>query len=111
MTAATPGVIERRVAFACVLALIALGLIVWSLVDPAPLPVIGAMTLGQLIGTLSLLFFLFAVVADLRPELRRLRARVDRTAVSETETETETATETEPALLPTGDADPQPPST
>jgi hypothetical protein len=73
-------VIERRVAFACVLALIALGLIVWSLVDPAPLPVIGAMTVGQVIGTLSLLFFVFAIVADLRPALLRLRARAGRTA-------------------------------
>jgi polyferredoxin len=66
VTAAKAGLIERRVAMACVFALIALGLIVWSLVDPAPLPVIGAMTVGQIIGTLSLLFFFFAIVADLR---------------------------------------------
>jgi hypothetical protein len=97
-------VIERRVAFACVLALIALGLIVWSLVDPAPLPVIGAMTVGQLIGTLSLLFFLFAIVADLRPALLRLRARAARTAA------VTVAVAIEPA--PTSDAaDTQPPST
>jgi hypothetical protein len=97
MTRETPAVIERRVALACVFALIALGLIVWSLVDPAPLPVIGAMTVGQLIGTLSLLFFLFAIVADLRPALLRLRARAGRTAASTPE--------------PTGSEDTQPPST
>jgi hypothetical protein len=92
MSAKASGLIERRVARACVLALIALGLIAWSLVDPAPLPVIGAMTVGQLLGTLSLLFFLFAIVADLRPALLRLRLRAARTAA------------------PSGDTDP-PPST
>jgi polyferredoxin len=83
VTAAKAGLIERRVAMACVFALIALGLIVWSLVDPAPLPVIGAMTVGQIIGTLSLLFFFFAIVADLRPALARLRVRAARTAAVE----------------------------
>ena len=97
MTKETTGVIERRVARACVLALAALGLIAWSLVDPAPLPVIGAMTVGQLLGTLSLLFFLYAIVADLRPSLIRLRARARRTAT------------TSPG--PTTDTDPEPPST
>jgi hypothetical protein len=68
--------IEIRVRRACVAALLALLLIVWSLVQPAPLPVIAAMTVGQLIGTASLGFFLYAIVADLRPELIRLRARM-----------------------------------
>jgi hypothetical protein len=67
--------IERRVRWACYLALLALGLIIWSLVHPAPLPVIGAMSVGQLLGTLSFAFFLFAIVADLRPALLRVRAR------------------------------------
>jgi hypothetical protein len=66
--------IDGRVRTACYLALAALALIVWSLVDPAPLPVIGAMTVGQLLGTLSLLFFLYAISVDLRPALLRLRA-------------------------------------
>jgi hypothetical protein len=74
VTAETTGLIERRVRFACVLALMALGLIVWSLLDPAPLPVIGAMTVGQVIGTLSFLFFLYAIIADLYASLLRLRA-------------------------------------
>jgi hypothetical protein len=72
--------IEKRVRRACYLALAALALILWSLVQPAPLPVIGAMTLGQLLGTLSLLFFLHAIVADLRPALARVRARAMKTA-------------------------------
>ena len=66
MGARPTAVIERRVRRACYFALAALALICWSLVDPSPLPVIGAMTVGQVIGTLSLLWFLFAIVADLR---------------------------------------------
>ena len=66
MDAKPVAVIERRVRRACYFALAALALICWSLVDPSPLPVIGAMTVGQVIGTFSMLWFLFAIVADLR---------------------------------------------
>jgi hypothetical protein len=76
------GAIERRVRWSCYLALAALGLIVWSLVQPAPLPVIGAMSVGQLFGTMSLGFFLYAIVADLRPALARVRARARETAAA-----------------------------
>jgi hypothetical protein len=78
--APTLALIERRVRRACYLALAALALITWSLVQPAPLPVIGAMSLGQLLGTLSLGFFLYAIVADLRPALASVRARAMGTA-------------------------------
>jgi hypothetical protein len=64
--------IERRIRAACALALLALGMIVWSLLHPKPLPVIVAMSVGQVVGTLSLGLFLYAVVADLR---RALSAR------------------------------------
>jgi hypothetical protein len=74
--------IEKRVRMSCYLALAALGLIIWSLVQPAPLPVVGAMSVGQLLGTLSLVFFLYAIVADLRPALARLRERAAETAVA-----------------------------
>jgi CHASE2 domain-containing sensor protein len=76
------GVIEKRVRLSCYLALAALALIVWSLVHPAPLPVIGAMSVGQLLGTLSLGFFLHAIVADLRPALATLRVRAMKTAAA-----------------------------
>ena len=75
MSPAPVRVIERRVRWACYLALLALALIVWSLVHPAPLPVIGAMSVGQLFGTLSFAFFLYAIVADLRPVLLKVRDR------------------------------------
>jgi hypothetical protein len=74
------GVIERRMRFSCYLALVALLLISISLVYPVPLAVIGAMTLGQVLGTGSLAFFLYAIAADLRPALLRVRARAERTA-------------------------------
>jgi len=51
---------------ACVLALVALGLMSWSLFDPRPIPVVLAMSLGQVFGTLSLAAFIAVVVADLR---------------------------------------------
>jgi hypothetical protein len=58
--------VERRVRWACVLSLVALGLILWSLLSKRPLPVIAAMTIGQLLGTLSLLFFLGSIALDIR---------------------------------------------
>lgn len=58
--------IERRVFWACVWSLVALGLIVWSQVDQKPIPVIVAMSVGQVIGTLALLLFVGSVVLDLR---------------------------------------------
>jgi hypothetical protein len=51
---------------ACVLALSALALFVWSLVDPRPIPVILAMSVGQVLGTLSFAAFLLVVVYDIR---------------------------------------------
>jgi hypothetical protein len=51
---------------ACVLTLVALALMVWSLLEPTPMPVLVAMSLGQALGTISLLMFGGVVVADLR---------------------------------------------
>jgi uncharacterized membrane protein len=51
---------------ACVLALIGLSLMVWSVLDPTPMPVMVSMTVGQVFGTLSLMTFLFVVIADMR---------------------------------------------
>ncbi len=52
----------RMVDVACVAALVAIGLMVWSVVSPKPLPVFLAMSAGQAVGTLSLLLFLAALV-------------------------------------------------
>ena len=51
---------------ACVCALAALGMMAWSLFDPRPLPVVAAMSVGQVLGTLSFLSFLYVVAMDLR---------------------------------------------
>ena len=56
---------------ACVLALLALALIVWSLFDRGPVPVIAAMSVGQVFGTMSFAAFLLVVVADLRAHYKR----------------------------------------
>ena len=54
----------RRLVFAaCMLSLLAIALMVWSVLDPTPLPVMIVMSVGQLIGTLGLAFYLAAVVA------------------------------------------------
>jgi hypothetical protein len=61
-----PSRYPRLLRAACVLALVGLALMVWSILDPRPMPVILAMSVGQAIGTASLLLFLVVVVADLR---------------------------------------------
>jgi peptidoglycan/LPS O-acetylase OafA/YrhL len=61
---------ETAIRSSCVLALAALGLIVWSLVDPRPIPVVLAMSVAQALGTLSFAAFLLVVVRDLRAAQR-----------------------------------------
>jgi hypothetical protein len=55
---------------ACFFALAALALMVWSLLDPRPIPVVVAMSVGQVLGTLSLGAFLVVVAADLRSRMK-----------------------------------------
>ena len=57
---------SRTLAFACVLGLIGLALMSWSLFDQGWIPVMMAMSVGQVIGTLSFVLFLLVVVIDLR---------------------------------------------
>ena len=56
---------EKLLRVACVLALIALPLMVWSVFDPTVWPVLVALSFGQGIGTLSFVLFLAAVARDL----------------------------------------------
>jgi hypothetical protein len=62
---------QRVLRLACGLALVALAMFVWSILDPRPIPVILAMSAGQVMGTLSLLAFLVVVAGDLRAGQRR----------------------------------------
>ena len=61
---------ERRkmiaLQIAGVLTLCGLALMVWSLFQPTPLPVMLAMTVGQAFGTVAFGIYLYVVVRDLR---------------------------------------------
>lgn len=66
---------ETLIRVACVLALVALPLMVWSLFDPTVWPVLIALSAGQAIGTLSFVMFLVAVGRDLHLK-RKMAARL-----------------------------------
>jgi len=57
---------SRLMVYACVLGLIGLALMSWSLFDQGWIPVMAAMSVGQGIGTLSFALFLVIVIVDLR---------------------------------------------
>ena len=57
---------SRILVYACVLGLIGLALMVWSLFDQGWIPVMMAMSVGQVIGTLSLAMFILVIVIDLQ---------------------------------------------
>jgi hypothetical protein len=61
----------RVLRLACLLALVGLALMSWSIVDPRPVPVIVAMSVGQGAGTLSFLAFLVVAFSDIRWALAR----------------------------------------
>jgi cytosine/uracil/thiamine/allantoin permease len=65
---------------ACVCALAALAMMAWSLFDPRPLPVVAAMSVGQVLGTLSFLSFLYVVATDLRRVRQTTPAKTDPSA-------------------------------
>jgi hypothetical protein len=67
---------ETLLRVACVLALVALPLMVWSVFDPTVWPVLLALSIGQGIGTLSFVLFLLVVARDLR--LKRKVVAADR---------------------------------
>jgi peptidoglycan/LPS O-acetylase OafA/YrhL len=51
--------------------LVGLALMVWSMLQPTPLPVMLAMSVGQLIGTAAFGLYLLVVVRELRRKWRR----------------------------------------
>lgn len=56
---------------AATLTLIGLALMVWSMLVPTPLPVMLAMSVGQLVGTTAFAIYIVIVVRQLRRERRR----------------------------------------
>jgi len=57
---------SRLMIYACILGLIGLALMSWSLFEQGWIPVMMAMSVGQGIGTLSFALFLVVVLIDLR---------------------------------------------
>ena len=66
--------VPNLVRVACVLALLALGLVCWSVLQPRPIPVILAMSAGHAIGGTAFACYLLAVILD---AVRRPRPAVD----------------------------------
>ena len=56
---------------ACVLTLVGLALMAWSMLQPTWMPVMLAMSVGQLVGTSAFAIFLFVIIRDLRKKLAR----------------------------------------
>jgi hypothetical protein len=61
---------DRLLRIACVLGLVALPLMVWSVFDPRVWPVLIALSVGQVLGTASFILYLVVVVRDLRVAAR-----------------------------------------
>jgi uncharacterized protein (DUF2062 family) len=60
---------------ASILTLLALALMVWSVLVPTPMPVLIAMSLGQVLGTAAFGLYLWVVVFDLIRIIRERRPR------------------------------------
>ena len=62
----------RLLQLSCVLTLVGLALMVWSMLVPTPMPVIFAMSVGQLVGTVAFGMFGYVVLVD---QVRKQRAK------------------------------------
>ena len=60
---------------AAVLTLLGLGFMVWSMVEPTPLPVMLAMTVGQGLGTTAFAIYAGIVIREIRSEIRDSRSK------------------------------------
>jgi hypothetical protein len=56
----------RALRCAAVFGLLSLGLMVWGAIDPHPISLVIAMSVGQVLGTLAFGIFVLVVLADLR---------------------------------------------
>lgn len=57
---------EALLRISALLTLLALLLMVWSVIQPTPMPVILAMSAGQGVGTLAFALYLYVVLRELR---------------------------------------------
>jgi hypothetical protein len=70
----------RLLRVSAVLTIVALGLMVWSMLDPTPLPVMLAMSVGQALGTLAFALYGFVVLRDVMRGRRASRDSAQRLA-------------------------------
>lgn len=64
--------VRRLIDVACILAMVGLLAMLWSVLDPRPIPVFVAMSVGQAIGTLSFLLLGVGLVLGLTKRQRDL---------------------------------------
>jgi len=61
---------DQVLRLAAMIALLALACMIWSLLDPRPVPIMVAMSVGQGLGTLSLALYAVVVIVDARRAAR-----------------------------------------
>jgi len=74
--------VRRLLRFSAVLTLIALVLMMWSMFDPRPAPVLIGLSLGQVLGTASFAIYLSIVIWDIRRRRREASTPEDRASLS-----------------------------
>jgi hypothetical protein len=63
---------ERALRFSCWMTLVGLGLFVWSVLDPRPMPVMVAMSIGQMIGSAAFALYVLVIgVEFIRAERKK----------------------------------------
>jgi peptidoglycan/LPS O-acetylase OafA/YrhL len=77
------GKVPHLLRVAAVLSLVGLALMLWSLFDPRPGPVLIGLSLGQVLGTASFAIYLSIVVWDLRRRRREASTPEERASLSE----------------------------
>jgi len=64
---------RKLLLWSSILTFVGLALMVWSMFEPTPLPVMLAMSVGQGVGTLAFGLYAVAILVDLRRTRRRRR--------------------------------------
>jgi hypothetical protein len=76
------GKVPHLLRVAAALSLVALGLMMWSMFDPRPAPVLIGLSLGQVLGTASFAIYLSIVIWDVRRRRREASTPEERTSLS-----------------------------
>ena len=67
---------RKLLVWSAILTFVGLALMLWSMLQPTPLPVMLAMSLGEGIGTLAFALYGVAILIDLRRTRRRRRESI-----------------------------------